>query len=71
MDFIGFTGGNMKSTYHRTKALEFLTSLQDIKPLIQKFSNEEFQRSVMFPYLKLKKQNRRWTVRMAVGEELY
>jgi NRPS condensation-like uncharacterized protein len=49
MDFISFRGGNAKSTYQRTKALEFLTSLQDIKPLIQKFSNNEFRRSVMFP----------------------
>lgn len=57
MDFLSFTGGNAKSTYQRTKALEFLTSLQDIKPLIQKFSNNEFRRSVMFPYLKLTKQN--------------
>lgn len=56
MDFIGFIGGNMKSMYQRTKALEFFRSLQEIKPLIQKFSNEEFRRSVMFPYLKLKKQ---------------
>jgi len=71
IDFISFTGGNRKSTYQRTKGLEFLTSLQDLKPLIQKFSENEFRRSVMFPYLKLKKQNRRWTVRMAVGEELY
>ena len=71
MDFISFTGGNRKSTYQRTKALEFLTSLQEIKPLIQKFSENEFRRSVVFPYLKLTKQNRRWTVRMAVGEELY
>ena len=71
IDLISFTGGNMKSTYQRTKALEFLMSLQDIKPLIKKFSNEEFRRSVMFPYLKLKKQNKRWTVTMAVEEELY
>ena len=71
MDFISFTGGNAKSTYQRTKALEFLTSLQDIKPLIQKFSNNEFRRSVMFPYLKLTKQNRRWTIIMAIGEEFY
>ena len=71
MDFINFTGSNARSTYQRTKALEFFASLQEIKPLIQKFSNNEFQRSVMFPYLKLKKQNRRWTIRMAVGEELY
>ena len=28
IDFIGFMDGNMKSTYRRTKALEFLTSLQ-------------------------------------------
>ena len=71
MDFVGFIGGNMKSTYQRTKALKFLTTLEEIKPLIQKFSNEEFRRSVMFPYLKLKKQNRRWTIKIAVGEELY
>ena len=71
MDFISFTGSNTKSTYQRTKALEFLTNLQDLKPLIQKFSDNEFRRSVMFPYLKLTKQNRRWTITMAVGEEFY
>ena len=71
MEFISFTGGNAKSTYQRTKALEFLTSLQDIKPLIQKFSNNEFRRSVMFPYLKLTKQNKRWTIIIAIGEEFY
>ena len=59
MDFISFTGGDAKSTYQRTKALEFLTSLQDIKPLIQKFSNNKFRKSIMFPYLKMTKQNRR------------
>jgi DNA relaxase NicK len=71
MDFISFRGGKAKSTYQRTKALEFLTSLQDIKPLIQKFSNNEFRRSVMFPYLKLTKQNRQWTIIMTIGEEFY
>ena len=71
VEFISFTGGNAKSTYQRTKALEFLTSLQDIKPLIQRFSNNEFRRSVMFPYLKLTKQNKRWTIIMAIGEEFY
>jgi hypothetical protein len=48
-----------------------LTSLKELTSLIQKFSNEEFRRSVMFPYLKLKKQNRKWTVTLAVGEEFY
>ena len=71
MDLISFTGGNTKSTYQRTKALKFLTSLQEIKSVVQKFSNNEFRRSVMFPYLKLTKQNRRWTIVMAIGEEFY
>ena len=66
MDFISFTGSNTKSTYQRTKALEFLTSLQDLKPLIQKFSDNEFRRSVMFPYLKLTKQNRRCIITMKI-----
>ena len=47
-----------------------LVSKESIQ-LIQKFSNNEFRRSVMFPYLKLTKQNRRWTIIMAIGEELY
>ena len=66
MEFISFIGGNTKSTYQRTKALEFLISLQDLKPLIQKFSNNDFRRSVIFPYLKLIKQNSRWTIIMAI-----
>ena len=71
MNFISFRGNNPRSTYQRNKALDFFASLQDIKPLIQKFSSNEFRRSVMFPYLKLRKQNRRWAVKMAIGEELY
>ena len=71
MNFISFRGNNPRSTYQRNKALDFFASLQNIKPLIQKFSSNEFRRSVMFPYLKLRKQNRRWAVKMAIGEELY
>ena len=71
MDFISFTWNNPTSSYQRNKALKFFVSLQDIKPLIQKFSDNEFRRSVMFPYLKLNKKNRGWTVKMAIGEELY
>lgn len=71
MDFISFTWNNPRSSYQRNKALNFFASLQDIKPLIQKFSDNGFRRSVMFPYLKLTKKNRRWNVKMAIGEELY
>lgn len=71
MDFLSFIGKKARSSYQRNKALAFFTSLQDIKVLIQKFSDNEFRRSVMFPYLKLNKKNRRWNVKMAIGEELY
>jgi len=46
-----YCGGNMKSTYHQTKALEFLTSLQDIKPLIQFKSMENLVISANFDNL--------------------
>lgn len=71
MDFISFPGVNSKSKYQRSKALEFFTSLQKIKPVVQKFSKNEFRRSVMLAYLKVKKQNKKWTIRMAIGEDLY
>lgn len=59
MDFIKFINCDPKSSYQRNKVLDFFISLQNIKPLIQKFSNEEFRRSVMFPYLNLRKQNKK------------
>ena len=71
MVFISFTGGNAKSTYRRTKALEFCNKFSRYQTIIQKFSNNEFRRSVMFLYLKLTKQNRQWTLIMAIGEEFY
>lgn len=71
MDFINFTGNNSRSTYQRKKALDFFASLQEIKPLIQRFSSSEFRKSVVFPYLKLRKKNRRWTLNIAIVEELY
>lgn len=56
IDFISFTANNERRTYQRSKALDFFISLQEIKPVVQKFSENEFQRSIMFPYLKLNKQ---------------
>lgn len=70
-DFLHFTGVNEKSQYQRTKALIFLKNLQEIKPLLQKFSDNEFRSSVMFPYLKLEKQGKAWIVTMVIGEEVY
>jgi len=51
--------------------LNFFSSLQEEKRLIQKFSDKIFRSSTMFPYLKLEKQGRAWVVSMAIGKEIY
>ena len=70
-DFQRFLRGNMKSSYQRRKLLDFLISLQTLPPLIEKFSDIEFRSSVMFPLFKLRKQDRSWVFRIAIGEQLY
>ena len=70
-DFQRFLGRNPKSSYQRSKLLDFLTSLQTLPPLIEKFSDIEFRSSVMFPLFKLRKQGRSWVLRVAIGEQLY
>ena len=70
-DFQRFLGRNPKSSYQRSKLLDFLTSLQTLPPLIEKFSDIEFRSSVMFPLFKLRKQGRSWVLRIAIGEQLY
>ena len=70
-DFQRFLGKNPKSSYQRSKVLDFLTSLQGFPPLVNKFSEIEFRSSVMFPLVKLRKQSRSWIVKIAIGEQLY
>jgi hypothetical protein len=70
-DFQRFLRRNPKSSYQRSKLLDFLISLQTLPPLIEKFSDIEFRSSVMFPLFKLRKQGRSWVLRIAIGEQLY
>ncbi len=70
-DFQRFLGRNPKSSYHRSKFLDFLTSLQRLLSLIEKFSDIEFRSSVIFPLFKLRKQARLWVLRIAIAEQLY
>lgn len=46
MEFIliDFVGHKMKNRYQSSKVLKFFTSLQAIKPLIKKFSTNEFRK---------------------------
>jgi hypothetical protein len=71
VDFLRFLGKDLKSTYQRNKVLDFLKSLQDLPPFVEKFSEIEFRSSIMFPLLKLRKTHQLWIFRIAVGEQLY
>ena len=70
-DFLRFLGENPKSSYQRKKVLDFLNSLQGFPPLVEQFSEVEFRSSVMFPLVKLRKENRSWILKIAIGEQLY
>lgn len=81
-DFLKFIGENKESTYkssyrpykssyHRTKSIKFFSSLQDLQPLVQRFSSSKFRSSVMFPYITLEKIGRSWSIKLAIGEELF
>lgn len=71
VDFLHFLDKNVKSTYQRTKLMEFFKDLQELPPFVEKFSDSEFRSSIMFPFLKLTKQGRSWFLRIAIGEQLY
>lgn len=71
IEFLEFTKVKNKNQYQRQKALEFLASLEDTPPLVQKFSDTKFRKSIMFPYLEIEKKNNQWIISIAVGEQLY
>jgi hypothetical protein len=51
--------------------MEFFKDLQELPPFVEKFSDSEFQSSIMFPLLKLTKQGRSWFLKIVIGEQLY
>ena len=56
VDFLHFLDKDVKSTYQRTKLMKFFKDLQELPPFVEKFSDSEFQSSIMFLLLKLTKQ---------------
>jgi hypothetical protein len=71
VDFLHFLDKDVKSTYQWTKLMEFFKDLQELPPFVEKFSDSEFQSSIMFPLLKLTKQGRSWFLKIVIGEQLY
>lgn len=71
IEFLEFTKVKNKNQYQRQKALKFLASLEDIPPLVQKFSDKKFRKSIMIPYLEIEKKNNQWIISIAIGQELY
>jgi hypothetical protein len=71
IDFLHFLEKDSKSTYQRTKVIHFLEGLQEMKPLVKKFSEKHFRSSVIFPYFELKKEGREWIVYLLIAGELY
>ena len=69
--FLHFLDKDFKSTYQRTKLIEFFKDLQELLPFVEKFSDSEFQSSIMSPLLELTKQGRSWFLKIAIGEQLY
>jgi hypothetical protein len=70
-DFLKFEKIDEKNQYQRSKALIFLKTLQEIKPLVRKFSETSFQSLVIFPYIRLEKRGRFWSVTMSISEQLF
>ena len=67
--FLEFIGKRKKNHYQIRKLIEFLESLQNIKPILDYFSDGGFRRYVAFPYLKIEKR-KGWWVELSICREL-
>ena len=70
-EFLDFINIDTKSSYQRNKILKFLKGLTYIKPLTQKFSNEQFRSLLMFPYVESIKVNNQPIIIMYISREIY
>ena len=68
--FLEFIGKPKNNPYQIRKLVEFLTSLQEIKPILDCFSDGGFRRYVTFPYLKIEKEKGLW-VEFSICRELH
>jgi hypothetical protein len=68
--FLEFIGKPRNNHYQIRKLVEFLESLQDIRPILEYFSDGGFRRYVAFPYLKIEKE-KGWWVELSICRELH
>jgi hypothetical protein len=68
--FLEFIGKPKNNHYQIRKLVEFLKSLQEIKPILDCFSDGGFRRYIAFPYLKVE-QRKGWWVEFAICRELH
>ena len=68
--FLEFIGKPKNNRYQIRKLVEFLESLQEIKPILDCFSDGGFRRYVAFPYLKVEQRKGLW-VELAICRELH
>ncbi len=68
--FLEFIGKPKNNHYQIKKLVEFLKSLQRIRPIIENFSDGGFLGYVVFPYVKVERK-RSWCVELSVCQELY
>jgi hypothetical protein len=68
--FLEFIGKPKNNHYQIKKLVEFLKSLQRIRPILENFSDGGFRSYVVFPYVKVERK-RSWCVELSVCQELY
>ena len=68
--FLEFIGKPKNNYYQMKKLVVFLESLQDIRPILEYFSDGGFRRYVAFPYLKIEKEKGLW-VEFSICRELH
>jgi hypothetical protein len=69
-NFLEFMGKPKNNHYQIKKLIEFLKSLQGIRPIIENFSDGGFRSYVVFPYVKIERK-KSWFVELPVCQELY
>lgn len=68
--FLKFIGKPKNNHYQIRKLVKLLESFQDIKPILESFSDGDFRRYVAFPYLKIEKR-KGWWVELSICRELH
>jgi len=71
LQFIEMTGTGGKGQSRRKKIKDGLLSLQGLSPLVNNFSNHEFQSFVIFPTINVLKRGKFLVVQMSMAKQLF